>query len=94
MRIRVELVGQFRDIVGANEILLELEKGKTLYDLILVMVERYGRDFEKRVLTEDSKNVSEDVTLVLNGRVIPVNRASYTALSDGDRVVLMPEAII
>lgn len=94
MRIRVELVGQFRDIVGSNEILVELGEEKTIYDLILVMAEKYGRGFEKRVFIEGTKNLSEDVTIVLNGRIIPVNKASSTILNETDRVVLMPEAII
>ncbi|MBO3769550.1 MAG: MoaD family protein [Thermoproteota archaeon] len=94
MRIRVELVGQFRDIVGSNEIFVELGKEKTIYDLILMMAEKYGREFEKRVFIEGTKNLSEDVTIVLNGRVISVDKASSTILNETDTVVLMPEAII
>lgn len=94
MKIRVELVGQFRDITGAKEVLVELEEGKTMYDLVLTMVEKYGREFEKRVFIEGTKNLSEDVTIVLNGRVISVDKASSIILNETDTVVLMPEAII
>ena len=90
MKIRVELVGQFRDIVGSNETVVELDKGGTLYDLILAMAEK----FESRVFIEGTKNISEDVTIVLNGRVIPVEKISSTVLSETDIVVLMPEVII
>jgi MoaD family protein len=94
VRIRVEFVGQFRDIVGSNEVVVELDKGGTLYDLILAMAKKYGRAFESRVFIEGTKNISEDVTLVLNGRVIPVDKVSSTVLSEADTVVLMPEVII
>jgi MoaD family protein len=94
MKIRVELVGQFRDIVGSSETLVEVEKGSTLHDLVRKMVEKYGGKFAKRVLTENTEMVSEDVTIVLNGRVIPVEAVSSTFLNEADRVILMPEAII
>jgi MoaD family protein len=94
MKIRVELVGQFRDIVGSSETLVEVEKGSTLHDLLRKMVEKYGGNFAKRVLTGNTEMVSEDVTIVLNGRVIPVEAVSSTFLNEADRVVLMPEAII
>ncbi|MDW8033389.1 MAG: hypothetical protein RMI79_00330 [Nitrososphaerota archaeon] len=55
MKIRVEFVGQFREIVGVSEILVELDENKTLYDLILVMASKYGKEFKKRIFVEDTK---------------------------------------
>lgn len=86
MIIHVELVGQFRDIVGSNEILVEMERGNTVYDPIKKMADKYGERFKDRVFISGTENVSENVTIVLDGRVVPVDEAS--------RVVLMPEAII
>lgn len=94
MMIRVELVGQFRDVVGSNEILVELEKGSTVYDLIKKMADKYGKRFKDRVFIPGTETVSEDVTIVLDGRVVPVDEAGSTVLNEASRVVLMPEAII
>lgn len=94
MKIRVELVGQLRDIVGSDKTLVEVEDGSTICDLLRKMAEKYGRKLEERFFTKITGEVSEDVTIVLNGRVISVEKASSTVLNDADIVVLMPEAII
>ncbi|MEM2940943.1 MAG: MoaD/ThiS family protein [Thermoproteota archaeon] len=94
MKIRVELVGQFRDIAGTDKMLLEVEEGSTIRDLLRKMVKKYGRKFEERFFTKITGEASEDFTIVLNGKVIPVERASSTVLNEADILVLMPEAII
>lgn len=94
MKIRVELVGQLRDIVGSDKTLVEVEEGSTICDLFRKMVEKYGRKLEERFFTTIARGISEDVTIVLNGRVIPVEEASSTALNETDILVLMPEAMI
>ncbi|MGQ9689991.1 MAG: MoaD/ThiS family protein [Thermoproteota archaeon] len=94
MIIRVELVGQFRDAVGSNEILVEMEEGSTVYDLIKKLAYKYGKGFKDRVFILGTETVSEDFTIVLDGRVVPVDEARSTVLNEARRVVLMPEAII
>ncbi|MEM2088882.1 MAG: MoaD/ThiS family protein [Thermoproteota archaeon] len=94
MKIRVELVGQLRDIVGSDKTLVEVEEGSTIHYLLMKMVEKYGRKLEERVFTKITREVSDDVTIVLNGMVIPVEKASSTVLNEADILVLMPEAII
>lgn len=94
MKIRVELVGQLRDIIGSDKTLVEVEEGSTICDLFRKMVEKYGRKLEERFFTTIAGGISEDVTIVLNGRAIPVEEASSTALNETDILVLMPEAMI
>jgi molybdopterin converting factor small subunit len=94
MKIRVELVGQFRDVVGSNEILMEVEEESTVYELIRKMADEYGGRFKERVFAAGTERLSEEVTIVLNGRVIPVDEAQTIVLNEDSRVVLMPEAII
>ncbi|MEM2930955.1 MAG: MoaD/ThiS family protein [Thermoproteota archaeon] len=94
MKIRVELVGQFRDVVGSNETLVEVEEGSTVYNLIKKMADKYGRRFKERVFATGTEMLSEDFTIVLNGRVVPVGEAQLIVLNEASRVVLMPEAII
>ncbi|MGB9718565.1 MAG: MoaD/ThiS family protein [Thermoproteota archaeon] len=94
MKIRVELVGRFRDIVGSAEILVDMEEGSTVHDLLRKMADKHGEKFRERVFQTGSVRVSEDVTIVLNGRVIPVDEAHSVSLSEASRVVLMPEAVI
>jgi len=94
MKIRVELVGQFRDIVGSAETLVDMEEGGTVYDLIRRMADKYGKRFKERVFIAGTEKISEDVTIVLNGRVVSVDEAQSTVLNEASKVVLMPEAII
>ncbi|MBO3798344.1 MAG: MoaD/ThiS family protein [Thermoproteota archaeon] len=94
MKIRVELVGQFRDIVGSTEVLVDMEEGGTVYELLKKMADKYGKRFKERVFSAGTAGISEDVTIVLNGRVIPADEAHSISLSESSRIVLMPEAII
>lgn len=94
MKIRVELVGQFRDIVGSTETLVDMEEGSTVYDLVKKMADKYGMKFKERVFAAGTESLSEEFTIVLNGRVVPVDKAHSTVLNEASRVVLMPEAII
>lgn len=48
----------------------------------------------RRGFSKITGDVSDDVTIVLNGRVIPVEKASSTILNEANIVVLIPEAII
>lgn len=73
MRIRVELVGQFRDTVGSTVVLVDMDYGSTVYDLLRKIADKYGQSFKERVFSAGTLMVSEDVTIVLNGRVIPVD---------------------
>jgi len=94
MKIRVELIGQFREIVGSAETLVDMGEECTVYDLIRRMADKYGKRFKERVFILGTEKISEDVTIVLNGRVVPVDEAQSTFLNEASRVVLMPEAII
>ncbi|NHV99099.1 MAG: MoaD/ThiS family protein [Thaumarchaeota archaeon] len=94
MKIRVELVGQFRDIVGSTETLIDMKEGSTVYDLVKKMADKYGKRFKERVFSGETERLSEDFTIVLDGRVVPVDEAQSTVLNETSRVVLMPEAII
>lgn len=70
MSIRVELVSQFRDAVGSNEILVEMEEGNAVYGLIEKLTCKCGKGFKDRVFILGTETVSEDFTIVLDGRVV------------------------
>ena len=47
MDIAVELYGMWRDIAGSRSVIVTLESGSTLNDLVCDLASRYGEDFRK-----------------------------------------------
>jgi molybdopterin converting factor small subunit len=95
MRIRVEFVGQLREATGCGQTIVDIEKDSSLLDLVRALAKSYGAKFEERVFVIGTANeIVEDLSILLNGRVIPRDKASSTELNDNDTVVLMPEVII
>lgn len=58
------------------------------------MADKYGKRFKESAFSAGTVRLSEDVTIVLNGRVIPVDEAYSISLSEASRVVLTSEVII
>jgi len=95
MRVRVELIGQLREAAGCIQIVVDIENGSNLLDLIKALVKSYGARFEERVfIIGTASEVAEDLFMLLNGKILSRDKASSTELKENDTVVLMPEAII
>jgi len=94
MKVRVEFVGIFRELTGCSEMVLDIPAGSTVYDLISSLAEKYGRRLEERTLAREGGRLHEELSVLLNGRIIPTDEAPSVALRDKDAVVLMQEVII
>ncbi len=58
------------------------------------MADKYGQRFKKSAFSAGTVRLSEDVAIVLNGRVIPVDEVHSISLSEASMVVLTSEVII
>jgi len=95
MRIHVEFIGLLREATGCGKTTVDIEKDSNLLDLVRALAKSYGAKFEERVFVIGTANeIAEDLSILLNGRVISRDKASSTGLNENDTVVLMPEVII
>lgn len=65
----IEYVGSIRQLTGSRTDLLHLRIGTTIREIIGVLSEKYGNNFEKRMLTVDD-TLRANVLIFLNGREV------------------------
>ena len=85
-RIRVKLVSLLREAVGgASELILEVDEGAKLSDVLKHLFEKYPRLGK---LVEDLSRRGLDVLFVLNGKETNLG----AEIKDGDELVILPPA--
>jgi len=88
--VRVEFIGRFTEVTGLTQIMVNVEGQATLESLIEKLANKFGMEFERRVL--EGGKLSDEVLVILNGRSIrPVDIGSVV-LNHGDSLVLAPES--
>jgi len=84
--IRVKLVlldENLRRVAGGNEVILELDEGSTINDLLKIVSIEYGGEVLSALLKAGN-------SIMLNGQSIEFLGGVGTRLSDGDRVAVVP----
>ncbi len=92
MKIKVRAFGNLIPILG-NELIVELEEGAKISDLIQKISER-KKGFKEKIESLSRRRGITDFSLVilLNGRNINLLNRDETSLKDNDVVIFMPPA--
>jgi molybdopterin converting factor small subunit len=89
IKVKIIYTGMLRQISGKDEELVELKTGSKGLDLLLQLVKKYGKDFEKYIFYENKFN--ETTVFILNGITIQGNKLLNYSLCNGDTLhVLIP----
>jgi len=89
-KIKVEFIGQFRELTGVDQTTVIVEGQATLDQAIDKLMEEFGGVLRARVL--DQGRLSEDALLILNGRSMRPADLKSVLLKDGDNLILCPES--
>ena len=89
MEIEVRLYAMLREIAGMKVLRVSLPPKSSVRDLIDVLLERYGGDFE-RYIYDGEKRSRRYLSYMLNGININSLEKFDTALKDGDVFSLLP----
>lgn len=89
MKVNVKFLASIREIVGAHEIVFELNSGDTVKDLLEVLESRFGTDF-KEAAGKPFEDENPRIRFLVNGRDIDFLQGPGTELKEGDLVVLIP----
>ena len=84
MKIHLKFLRPFKDIIGKPELTLDIQ-GKTLKDLLLILVEKYP-NLEKELFTINNE-LTEYVCIFLNDKPITVLDFLNTELKNGDNLL-------
>lgn len=87
--VKIIYTGMLRQISSKDEEHVELKEGSKVLDLLLQLVKKYGKDFEKYIFYENKFN--ETTVFILNGLTIHGNKLLNYTLCNGDTLhVLIP----
>jgi len=89
-KVKVEFIGQFRELTGVNGITLAVEDPATRDIAIEELMREFGGVLHERIL--DRGKLSEDALLILNGRSVRPADLKSISLKDGDNLILAPES--
>ena len=84
--IQVEFFATIRDLTGEKEI--RVEKTAAVGDLLRLLFRRYGLPLRKKIF--DGEELSNEITILVNGMHIASTGGLGTPLSDGDEVAIFP----
>lgn len=89
MKVEVKFYAMIREIAGKKVEMVALPIKSSVRDLIDLLVERYGSEFERYIYDRDKK-VRSYLSYMLNGVNINSLDRLDTALKDGDVISLLP----
>lgn len=90
IRVKIRLVGLYREIVGKPELYMEIEKEiegnpTTIYDILSRLTEKYGKEM-KDILYTPTGEVDDWNRVMINGRDIRFIEESEREIKDGDAI--------
>ncbi len=89
MEVEVRLYAMLREVAGRKVLRISLPPKSSVGDLIDILVERYGGDFE-RYIYDAEKRSRRYLSYMLNGVNINSLEKFDTPLKDGDVFSLLP----
>jgi len=92
LRLHVRSVLDVAHVLGGKEHILDMDEGAAVGGLISLLLARYGDPLEALLLqSRDPMELLPHVKVYVNGRGVDFIDGLYTALRDGDDVLLMPQ---
>ena len=79
MKIKVKLIGRYKDITGKTELELKIEKGDTIWHVVDVFVKQYPKLEKDKKFIMVSKN---NIYTTIDAKIV-----------DGDEITLSPPVV-
>jgi len=90
IQVKVHTILNLKKILGRGDIDLTMEKGSTVKDVLVTMVETYGEPLTAQ-LFDSGGELFPYIRLMVNGRDIAfLENKMETALQDGDEILIFP----
>ena len=87
--IKVYFLSLLSDLTGVDEIHLSLEEDSTIQNVLGILIEKFGAEFEKKIFR--SPEILNDYILIgLNGKDIRSINNMKTPINRGDEITFLP----
>lgn len=89
MLVRCTLLGQAKEVAGADGAEVELAAGATVEDLLGRLAAIYGPAFARTVRREDGR-LAYELAILVGNRNVSLTSGLATPLREGDVVTILP----
>jgi len=89
MEIQTKFFAALREIVGKKFVMVELDDGARIKNVLRKLVETYGTHLEKHLFDEQGK-LSASYQILINGINIGTLEGLETRLREGDTIAILP----
>lgn len=83
------ILGMEKYLNGYKSQVIEVEEGNNIGDLMKLLVNKFGKDFEDAIFNNEGK-LKNGIFLMLNGVNIFAREGFEMKLNDGDRFLIFP----
>ena len=90
IKVKVRLMGVFRELTGKEKFHLKLEKSLPLREVVERLVEPFPAELRRLLVDLELGDPRPNALIFVNGREIGVLDGLETEVGDGDEVVFIP----
>lgn len=90
MRVQIKYFGFLKMDFHKKSENVQLPEKTKLFDLLLLLAERYGKKFKEYVFDPSGSAIKEWVVVLVNGKPSRQLQGLVTELNSGDLVAVMP----
>ena len=90
MKVTLKAYSNLRRVIGQMHSVVEMIDNSTLEDLLTLLSERYGEEFERENKRTLKDSFRRDFNVYLKGKQVHPSDYSRTKLQDQDEVAIVP----
>jgi molybdopterin converting factor small subunit len=92
MKVTVKFTEHLREVTKTNQIIIDLDEGSHLSDLLEVLAAQYGQRFIKLVYTSEMGPIDSWASVIVDGQAMSPTPQLDVQLKEGSVVVLLAAA--
>ncbi len=90
MSVKIKFFAMFREVVGTNELYIDVDGDKDIRQVLMELCERYS-DLREKIFDSEG-NLNEYANVLVNRRHINSIDGMDTKIKDGDEIAIFPPA--
>lgn len=89
MRVKIKVYSVLREAFGSGSILMDINRGETLLDVLNTLSERYSAAFREKTGKDLDQALKKCFHIFITGKSIKVPRDLKHELKDNDEIVII-----
>jgi len=92
MKVTVKFTAQLSEITKTNQIIVDLDEGSHLSDLLEVLAAQYGQNLIESIYMSEMGPIDSWVSVIIDGKAMSPMPQSNIPLKEGSVIVLLAAA--